>query len=249
MLSYLIDWSECKFSGPIELGYAYTAKAHSETCHRLPTPTKAFGETNLGRVLYEIHKFIKDDDSAFDGGNPMVFTYADPYASEDSQMDVLKSFIQQFTANRNDAKFDLYPLTRLFYALQKELAVRGRCDDIPNENFSNVFLSRDPYETIGGISCQVNCIISINSCIRNCSMFELFNILVPRRNRCNTSLCAEPCTTLDIFVIWPFLWTFRCSTHSRHTFTHECRFAKIYGHIWFSIFIWIWIGQRIRSKY
>lgn len=97
---------------------------------------------------------MKDDNETFDGGNQMVFTYGDPYASEENQIDVLKSFMGQFAGGK-EVKFDLYPLTRLFYALQKELAARGRCDDIPNENFSNVFLSRDPYEVIGGISCQV----------------------------------------------------------------------------------------------
>lgn len=97
---------------------------------------------------------MKEDTKDFDGGNKMVFTYADPYASEESQIDVLKSFMQQFAGGK-DVKVDVYPLTRLFYSLRKELANQGRCDDIPNENFSNVFLSRDPYETIGGISCQV----------------------------------------------------------------------------------------------
>lgn len=138
----------------VELGLAYTAKAHSESTHRLPTPPNAFGENNFGRVLYEIQKFLKDDTETFDGGKQMVFTYADPYASEENQIDVLNSFMDQFSGGKG-VTFDIYPLTRLFYVLQKELAAQGRCDDIPNENFSNVFLSRDPYEVSGGISCQV----------------------------------------------------------------------------------------------
>lgn len=147
--------------GKVELGFAYTAKAHSDGNHRLPPPPNAFGLDNMGRVLYEIKKFMKDDAKSFDGGAPMVFAYADPYACEDNQLDVLKSFMQQFAQNGdNSGGIDIYPLTRLFYTLKKELAARGRGDDVPNESFCNVFLSRDPYETIAGISCQV---ISIDS--------------------------------------------------------------------------------------
>lgn len=143
------------------MGFAYTAKAHSDGNHRLPPPPNAFGLDNMGRVLYEIKKFMKDDAKSFDGGAPMVFAYADPYACEDNQLDVLKSFMQQFAQNGdNSGGIDIYPLTRLFYTLKKELAARGRGDDVPNESFCNVFLSRDPYETIAGISCQV---ISIDS--------------------------------------------------------------------------------------
>lgn len=152
---FLVLWySWC--AGKVDLGFAYTAKAHSDANHRLPPPPNAFGLDNMGRVLYEIKKFMKDDAKTFDGARPMVFTYADPYASEDSQLDVLKSFMQQFAQNGdNSGDIHIYPLTRLFYALHKELVARGRGDDIPNESFCNVFLSRDPYETIAGISCQV----------------------------------------------------------------------------------------------
>lgn len=135
------------------MGMAFTAKDYSEKTHRLPPPPNAFGEKNYSRVIYEMEKFMAKDKKGFDGGKPIVFTYVDQYASEDDQIEVLKSFMEQFS----DAElfFDLYPLTRLFYTLQKELAARGRGDDIPNENFCHVFLSRDPYETIGGISCPV----------------------------------------------------------------------------------------------
>lgn len=160
LIHFFQHWSAYYFDseknlGCVELGYAYTAKAHSERTHRLPPPPNAYGETNLGRVWYEMKKFMKDHPKGYDGGNPIVFVYADPYASEDNEIEVLKSFMNQIAGNES-ASIDIYPLTRLFYALQKELVARGRGDDIPNENFCNVFLSRDPYETIAGISCQVN---------------------------------------------------------------------------------------------
>lgn len=88
----------------------------------------------------------------FDGGKHMVFTYSDE--SVDSQIDVLKDFLRQF-AGEKDHGIDIFPLTRLFYALRNELAANGRGEVIPNENFTNVFLSRDPYEALAGISCPV----------------------------------------------------------------------------------------------
>lgn len=139
----------------MELGYAYTVKAHSESTHRLPPPPNALGEANFGRILYEIQNFMKEDAEAFDGGKQMVFAYADPYSNQDDQLDVLDSFIKQFSGGK-PVNFVIYPLRRLFYAIRKELAAQGRTDDVPNEIFCNAFLSKDPYETFGGISCDVS---------------------------------------------------------------------------------------------
>lgn len=136
------------------LGYAYTAKAHSESTHRLPTPPDAYGEKNLGRVWCEIEKFMDTDDKAYDGGKPMVFTFADVFASEANQIDVLKSFMKQFVGS-SSLPIDLYPLTRLFYTLRKELAARGKVQGVPNEKFCDMFLTNDPYETTANISCSV----------------------------------------------------------------------------------------------
>lgn len=142
-------------TGSVEIGYAYTVKAHAEETHRLPTPPNAFGETDYGRVLYNIQKFMKEDGvPTFDGGNQIIFTYNDPYSNDENQVDVLKDFFKQFAGQRGH-RIDIYPLTRLYYALRKELAARGKSDGIPNENFTNILLSRDPYESIGGISCEV----------------------------------------------------------------------------------------------
>lgn len=136
--------------------FAWTAKEHSEKTHRLPRPPDAFGEKNFRRVWQEMKIFMEKDGGmqAFDGGKPMVFTFTDSYASEASQIDVLKSFMRQFVGS-DSMPFDLYPLRRLFYALRKELFARGRVDDVPNEMFCDTFLTNDPYETIGGISCMV----------------------------------------------------------------------------------------------
>ena len=101
-----------------------------------------------------MQKFMDKADKAFDGGKPMVFTFTDSYASEANQIDVLKSFMKQFVGDKS-LPIDLYPLTRLFYTLRKELAARGRVDDVPNEKFCEMFLSNDPYETSAGISCEV----------------------------------------------------------------------------------------------
>lgn len=99
---------------------------------------------------------MADATSGFDNGNPIVFTYYDTYDNDDNQVDVLTSFMQQFGADDSGFELDFYPLTRLFYTLRKELHARRLADDIPNENFANVFLSRDPYDSIGGISCSVS---------------------------------------------------------------------------------------------
>lgn len=138
------------------MGFAYTVKAHSEECHRLPPPPNAYGEKNFERVFYEIRKFMQDY-RGFDSGNPIVFTYTNPYATEENQIDVLKSMMQQFGGDE-DFQLDFYPLTRLFYKLRREfvsLGVRGPDFDLPNENYAHAFLSRDPYECTGGISCEV----------------------------------------------------------------------------------------------
>ncbi|XP_031619145.1 protein maelstrom homolog [Contarinia nasturtii] len=146
----------CAFINPehVEIGYAYTAKAHSEETHQIPPPPNDFGETNYQRVMFNIKKFMKEDGvQTFDGGNQMIFTYHDPYTNEENQVDVLKDFLKQFADEREQHNIDVYPLTRLFYVLRKELAARGKTEAIPNENFTNILLSRDPYESIGGISC------------------------------------------------------------------------------------------------
>lgn len=136
------------------LGYAFTAKSHSETTHRLPVPPDAFGEKNLRRVWCDMEKFIGTDIKDFDGGKLMVFTFADAYSSEANQIEVLKSFMKQFVGS-DSLPIDLYPLTRLFYMLRKELAARHLVDAVPNERYCDMFLTNDPYETIGGISCDV----------------------------------------------------------------------------------------------
>lgn len=137
----------------VELGFAYTAKANSEGTHRLPPPPNAYGEKDFGRILYKINKFLKDS-PAYDDGKHMVFTYSDPYANDDNQVDVIKNFLQQF-AGEKEHRIDVYPMTRLFYVLRNELADRGKCESIPNENFCNILMSRDSYEASAGISCSV----------------------------------------------------------------------------------------------
>lgn len=137
----------------VAFGFAYTAKAHSESTHRLPTPPDAYGEKNFNRVWCEIEKFMGTDDKAYDGGKPMVFAFHDAFSSDANQFDVLKSFMKQFVGSKS-LPIDLYPLTRLFYTLRKELAARGSVDAVPNEKFCEVFLTNDPYETSAGISCD-----------------------------------------------------------------------------------------------
>lgn len=140
----------------VETGFAYTAKALSEDTHRLPPPPNAFGEKNYQRVMYNMQKFMREDGvPTFDSGNQIVFTYNDPHSSEGNQVEILKDFLGQF-AGEQGHNIDIYPLTRLFYVLRKELAARGKCDDIPNEGFTNVLLARDPYESSAGISCEVS---------------------------------------------------------------------------------------------
>lgn len=140
----------------VELGYAYTAKVHSEETHRLPTPPDAYGEKNFNRVWFNMKKFMLEDGvPTFDGGNQIIFTYNDPYSNEGNQIEILKDFLNQF-ADDQGHKFDVYPLTRLFYVLRKKLFALEKCDDIPNENYTDVFLSRDPYDATSGISCEVS---------------------------------------------------------------------------------------------
>lgn len=163
MESFFLDFLDFWTDKPA-LGYAFTAKSHSESTHRLPTPPDAYGEKNLGRIWCEIEKFMDTDDKAYDGGKPMVFSFADPYASEVNQIEVLKSFVKQFVGNsQTKLPIDLYPLTRLFYTLRKELHARGRADMfVPNEKYCEGFLAKDPYETRSGISCQVILITIFN---------------------------------------------------------------------------------------
>lgn len=150
--------------GTPEIGYAFEVKEHSEQTHRIPAPgPHAFdGETNLDRVFYEIQKFFKDEGETFDRGPQMVFTFTDPYANEANQIEVLTSFMDQMRNGKNTG-IVFFPMTRLFYALRKELAQRGKCEDIPNENFASIFLSRDPYETNSGISCLVFILFNCDS--------------------------------------------------------------------------------------
>lgn len=150
-------------SGSVEMGFAYAVKSHSEETHRLPTPPRAHGQTDFDRVLYEIKKFMRGYPS-FDSGNPIVFTYTNPYANEEDQVEVLNSFMQQFGADES-FQLDFYPLTRLFYKLRREvveLGLRGHDFQVPNENYCHAFLSRDPYESSAGISCEVNSIFLFN---------------------------------------------------------------------------------------
>lgn len=104
--------------------------------------------------MYNIVKFLNDGGPVFDGGKQFVFTYNDEFTDESSQIEVLKNFMRQFNGG-NDPAIDVYPLSRLFYVLRTELAQRGLVDAIPNEGYAKVFLSRDPYECLSGISCTV----------------------------------------------------------------------------------------------
>lgn len=142
--------------GTIESGFALAAKTHSERTHRLPWLTNTFGESDYRRVFFDIKNWLeKDATPTFDGGKKIIFTYNHPYANDENQVDVLKNLLDQL-AGENGHKFDVYPMTRLFYVMRKELAARGKVDEIPNENFSNDFLSRDSYELTEGFSCRVS---------------------------------------------------------------------------------------------
>lgn len=143
----------------------------------------------------------------FDGGNPFVFTYNDPYSNECNQVEVLKDFLNQF-AEPKTPNIDVYPLTRLFYVLRMELAARGKCEGIPNENFTNVLLSRDPYETTAGISCEVSVTfakISVWTFVEENKFFNKNLKLVSRGKRCNTALRIEPRSSFVILVGRSFL--------------------------------------------
>lgn len=140
------------------MGFAYQAKHRSESSHRLPYPPNAMGQKNFFFVHEDIMRFIGEDKDAkkyaIDEGKPMVFTYSEFYASEESQVDVLKSFMQQFSRDGN-INLDIYPLNYLYYALRNQLVEKNLLESIPNENFVKILLERDPYESQGGISCQV----------------------------------------------------------------------------------------------
>lgn len=142
----------------IETGYAFQAKDRSERMHRLPYPPHAMGEKSYPRVHEGIMKFIRDDIDAqkyaIDHGKPMVFTYSEFYSSEDVQVDVLNSFMKQFSFD-GSVDIDIYPLNHLYYVLRNQLVEKKRLDRIPNENFVKVLLERDPYESQGNISCNV----------------------------------------------------------------------------------------------
>lgn len=138
------------------MGFAYAAKAHSEETHHLPPPPNALGEKDFGRVYHKIKKFLKDENApVFDGGKYMVFAYNYPYANEESQINVLKNFLHQFS-DENENCIDVFPLTRLFYVLQNELAKHGKCEELSNENFADVLMSHDSYESLGDIACPVS---------------------------------------------------------------------------------------------
>lgn len=201
------------------------------------------GEKNFGRVWCEIQKFMGNDDKAFDGGKPIVFTFHDPYSSEESQMDVLKSFLKQFTGSET-LPIDLYPLTRLFYTLRNELAARGRVDKVPSEQFCETFLSNDPYETHGGISCKVIWSFFFFFIFQPFPIRVLIDLLIaaPWRHRCHTLLCAKSYSSLVIYIGRSFLRTIECWAHCRCAFASRCCCARNFG------FHEKWIGRRNVGK-
>lgn len=142
--------------GRPEMGYLAEAKDHAEKTHCTPVPgmDESIGEKNLCHIHFRIMDFLKKYGEPLDNRKPIVFAYTDKYSDTDNQVNVLKSFMRLFSDD-GEVHIDIFPLEQLFITLRKVLSERDLADPLPNDNFADVIMSRDPFDIIPGVSCQV----------------------------------------------------------------------------------------------
>lgn len=133
------------------MGYRFEAKALSEDNHRLPIPPSALGETDFSKVYRKIRSLLPTTE--FDGSKPFVFTSVEETTSEETNIEVLKSFIAQMSGDRRNP-IEIMPLARLLYALMEKLASVGRAASIGNVNIARTILSSTRFDYTSGISCN-----------------------------------------------------------------------------------------------
>lgn len=138
------------------MGYLAEAKEHVERTHRTPIPgmDESIGESDLRRVHSKIMNFLKMYGEPLDNGKPIVFTYTDKYSVNDNQVNVLKSFMRSFSDD-GEVNIDIFPLEQLFITLRKALSEKEFDEPLPNDNFADVIMSRDPFDVVPGVGCQV----------------------------------------------------------------------------------------------
>lgn len=140
--------------GSVELGYAADAKNHSDNTHKLPLPPNAMGESDFSDVFRKIWKLLVAGKNrySFDDGKPFVFTYTGDCATEEDNILMLKSFMQQ--VSNKESPIDIYPLSGLFFILTTNLFEIDRFQKIDNISIVHMLLSRDSYEHRSGFSCE-----------------------------------------------------------------------------------------------
>lgn len=101
--------------GKCEIGYAWTAKEHSNKIHRLPTPPDALGEKDYDKLYGEIlnilgirrnQVFSKDDKR-----RPRVFV-------RKQDIKTIKSILKQFAGSHWKDQFDVFEFEHLFYVMK-----------------------------------------------------------------------------------------------------------------------------------
>lgn len=102
--------------GQCEIGYAWTAKDHSQRIHRLPTPPDACGEKDYDKLYGEIldilgirrNQFFSKDDKE----RPRVFVRR-------QHIKMVESILKQFAGPIDWKKqFDVWEFEHLFYVMK-----------------------------------------------------------------------------------------------------------------------------------
>lgn len=105
--------------GKCEMGYAWTAKDHSQKIHHLPTPPDAMGEKDYDKLYGEIldilgirrDQFFRNDDKQ----RPRVFV-----RQQDIKM--IESILKQLAGPVNwKEQFDVWEFEYLFYAMKNAI--------------------------------------------------------------------------------------------------------------------------------
>lgn len=100
--------------GKCEIGYAWTAKEHSDKIHRLPTPPDALGEKDYDKLYGEIldilgiqrNQFFSKDDER----RPRVFV-------RKQDVETIHSILNQFAIDWKN-QFDVWEFEHLFYVMK-----------------------------------------------------------------------------------------------------------------------------------
>lgn len=147
-------YSHARFTGAIEVGYAYEAQEYSEKNHRLPPPgvDGTMGEKNYALVYQDILSILNvvKPDQTFNKGDPKRPSF---FIGQTS-LAIMESVLDQISNCTWRGTFDLFPFEVLFNRLKNAVERKNGGDAAMRITVTNLLLERGDFDCAPNIACQ-----------------------------------------------------------------------------------------------